>query len=72
MDHIEAALRRGTHPSYDTESSMKALHYETSDKVDNEYAKVIRYVELKKNPPVKLKISPLSMIPNKPRSYHTI
>ena len=34
--------------------------------------KVIRYGELNKKLPEKLKISPVAMIPHKSRSYHTI
>ena len=51
---------------------MKALHDEKMDKGANIYAKVIRYGELKKNPPEKLKISPVAMIPHKSRSYRII
>ena len=36
------------------------------------YAKVIRYGDLKKNLPEKLKMSPVAMIPHKSQSYRTI
>ena len=52
-------------PSADVEYSIKSLHDEKKEKVANGYAKVMRYVELKKNLPSKLKISPVVMIPHK-------
>ena len=72
MEHIKAELLRGTHPSYDAEEATKSLHNETRDKVANGYAKVIRYGELNKNLPEKLKISPVAMIPHKSKSYRKI
>ena len=65
VDHIEAALQIGPHPSVDTEEAMKALHGETKEKVANEYANEIRYRELKKILPENQKISPVAMIPHK-------
>ena len=65
VGHIEAALSQGPHPSADAEDAMKELHNDTKEKVSNGYSKVIRYRELKKNLPEKLKISPVAMIPHK-------
>ena len=69
MDSIEVALQRGQQPSDDAVESMKALYDEKREKVANGYYKVIRYGEIKKNLPEKLKISPVAMIPHKSRSY---
>jgi len=40
--------------------------------VENGYAKVVRYGDLKHKLPKKLKISPVAMIPHKSRSFRTI
>ena len=72
VEHIEAALRQGPHHSSDAEEAIKSLQNETKEKAANGYAKVIRYGELKKNLPEKLKISPVAIIPQKSRSYRTM
>jgi len=72
QDHIEEALRKGPHSSADLLEALQALHTETAEKVQNGYAKVVRYGAIMKNLPKKLKISPVAMIPHKSRSYRTI
>ena len=72
MEHIEAVLIHGPTPLADVEDLMKALYYETKDKVSNGYAKVIMCGEIKKNPLVNIKISPLAMISHKSQHYRTI
>ncbi len=71
-DLIEAAILRGAHPSADSPEALAALHEETRGKVKNKYSKVVRYGDIKKNLPKKLKISPVAMIPHKSRSFRTI
>lgn len=71
-EQIEAAIRRGPHPSAKFPEAKEALFAETDDKVANGYAKVLRYGDIKHNLPKKLKISPVAMIPHKSRSYRTI
>ena len=72
QDHIEEALMKGPHSSADLLEALQALHTETTEKVKNGYAKVVRYGDIMKNLPKKLKISPVAMIPHKSRSYRTI
>ena len=72
QEHLEAAIRRGPHPSADEPDAMKALHAETNEKVANGYAKIVRYGDLQHDMPSNLKISPVAMIPHKSRSYRTI
>ena len=69
MAHIEKFLRQGPHPLVDEEYTIRPLHEETREKVASRYAKVMRYGELKKNIPPKLKISPVTMITHKLRLY---
>ena len=71
-EHIKAEIRRGTHPSSDTEEEMETLHFETKERVSNRYTKVIRYGYPKKDSLEKLKITPVAMIPYESQSYHTI
>ena len=71
-EHIEAALRRGPHPSALSPEATAALHQETEEKVESGYARVIRYGDLQKKLPPKLKISPVAMIPHKSRKFRTI
>ena len=71
-DQIEAAIRRGPHPSATNLDAKEALFAETDDKVRNGYAKVVRYGDIKHKLPKKLKISPVAMIPHKSRSFRTI
>ena len=70
--HIEAAILKGPHSSAHDPEALKALHLETTDKVTNGYAKVIRYGDIAENLPAKLKISPVAMIPHKSRAFRTI
>ena len=71
-DHIEAAIRRGPHPSAHSRDAIQALHDETNDKVANGYAKIVRYGDIQQSLPPNLKISPVAMIPHKSRSFRTI
>ena len=71
-DHIEAAILKGPHSSAHDPAALKALHAETTDKVANGYAKVIRYGDIADKLPAKLKISPVAMIPHKSRAFRTI
>ena len=72
QEHIEAALRRGPHPSALSQEAIAALHQETNEKVKSGYARVVKYGDLKSNIPKKLKISPVAMIPHKSRKFRTI
>ena len=71
MEHIEAVLIHGPTPLADVEDLMKALYYETKDKVSNGYAKVIMCGEIKENLLINIKISPLAMISYKSQYYRT-
>ena len=72
IEQMEAAIRRGPHPSAYNDGAAEQLREETEEKVTQGYAKVVRWSELKDNPPTKLKISPVAMIPHKSRKYRCI
>ena len=71
-EHIEAMLRHGPHKSATSNTATKALIAETKEKVQQGYAKVVRYGDIRVNRPKKLKVSPVAMIPHKSRQFRTI
>lgn len=72
LEQMEAAIQRGPHPSAYNEGAAEQLRQETAEKVAQGFAKVVRWSEIKTNPPTNLKISPVAMIPHKSRKYRCI
>lgn len=72
VEWIEEALRRGPHISAKNPLAIEALRKETLEKIENGYARMIKWKELKKNLPRRLKISPVAAIPHKSRLFRTI
>ena len=70
-EHIEAAILKGPHPSAHVPAALQSLLKETDEKVQNGYAKVMRYGYIMHALPSKLKISPVAMIPHKSISFLT-
>ena len=70
--HIEASLRRGPHVLAKFREDIEALLQETKDKVQDGYAKIVKWGEIKSNFPKSLKISPVAMVPHKSRKFRTI
>ena len=71
-EHIKLALMKGPHASAKSKAAIAALRQETLDKVKNNYARVIRWSDIKHNVPQQLKLSPVAMIPHKSRSFRCI
>ena len=71
-EQMEAAIRRGPHPSAYNDGAAEQLREETEEKVAKGYAKVVRWSELRESPPAKLKISPVAMMPHKARKCRCI
>jgi len=69
---MEAAIRRGPHPSALEPAAITQHLADVEEKVLNKQAKVILWDDIKDNPPHLLKISPLAMIPHKSRAYRAI
>ena len=63
---------KGPHASAKSKAAIAALRQETLDKVKNNYARVIRWSDIKHNVPQQLKLSPVAMIPHKSRSFRCI
>lgn len=70
--HIRRALERGNHPSALEPEAVEALKQETQEKVNNKYARVVKWKDIKNNIPPTLKVSPVAMIPHKSKKYRTI
>ena len=71
-DHIIAALKRGAHPSAKQPDARQCLIKETMSKVNEGYAKLVKWKDIKNNLPKQFKLSPVAMIPHKSRAYRCI
>ena len=69
---IEELLKRGPHRSALVKKAVIQLRGETNDKVQQGYARVVRWKELRDNLPKNLKISPIAMIPHKSKPFRAI
>ena len=72
MTQINAALEYGAHPTAIDPVANQCLMDETKGKVDKGFARVIRWGDIKDNPPPKFKLSPVAMIPHKSRKFRCI
>ena len=72
IDHIITAIKRGAHPTANKPEARRYLIAQTLTKVNENFAKVIKWGTIKNNPPKNLKISPIAMIPHKSRDYRSI
>ena len=72
LDALEAAIRRGAHPSARSAKAAAALHLEVQEKVAQGYARLIPWEDLKKALPTNMRISPIAAIPHKSRDYRMI
>ncbi len=71
-EQIEEALKRGPHKSALDPAAIHFLADEAKEKVTNNYAKIVRYGDIKMNLPKNFKLSPVSMVPHKSKLYRTI
>ena len=71
-EHIELMLERGPHRSAMGKQAVRQLRKETEDKVKHSYARVVKWGDIKKNIPPRLKISPVAMIPHKSKLFRCI
>ena len=69
---LEAAIKRGAHPSAEHQDAAKALRLETLEKVQQGFARLVPWTELRKHLPPNLKLSPIAAIPHKSRAYRMI
>jgi len=71
-ERIAEAVRQGPHPSARDPDAVTQLRAETLEKVEQGYARTVRWNEIKDDPPPNLKISPVAMIPHKSRQFRCI
>jgi hypothetical protein len=72
MDMLEAAIAQGAHPSALVPDAAAQLRAETLEKVEQGYARLVTWAELRHNPPPNLKISPIAAVPHKSRGFRMI
>ena len=71
-ERIVDAMLRGPHQSAYLEGAVGFLQEETKEKVQNSFARVIKWRDIKDNVPPKLKISPVAMVPHKSKKFRVI
>ena len=71
-EQIITALQRGPHRSALSKKASASLLEETKEKVQNGFARVVKWKDIKDNVPPTLKISPVACIPHKSRSFRVI
>ena len=69
---MQAAIDRGPHISAMDPDAMEQLQAEVEEKVANGQARLVLWDDIKNNPPMELKISPIAMIPHKSRQFRAI
>jgi hypothetical protein len=72
IEMLNAAIRKGAHPSAMLPEAATQLRDETLEKVAQGYARLVRWEDIKANPPPNLKISPIAAIPHKSRTWRMI
>jgi len=71
-EHIMAAIAHGPHLSAKNPAAAASIRAELLEKVAQGYACIIKWDDIKDNPPPKLKISPIAAVPHKSRLFCTI
>ena len=71
-EQILQALKRGPHQSAFEDGAVAFLHEETREKAANNYARVVRWGDIKDNLPTNFKLSPVAMVPHKSKSFRCI
>jgi hypothetical protein len=69
---MTAAIRQGPHVSALVPDAMTQLDDEVREKVEAGQARLVKWADIKHNPPPELKISPVAMIPHNSRPYRAI
>ena len=69
---MQAAIDKGPHASALIPEAIEQLRREVAEKVASGQARVVRWDDIKHDPPPELKISPLAMVPHKSKPYRAI
>ena len=65
-------MKKGPHQSSKGKEAIRQLRQETNDKINQGFARIVKWGDIKHNLPPKLKISPVAMIPHKSKKYRCI
>ena len=71
-ERIRAAILHGPHKSARAKDAIRVLREETKEKVEQNFARIVRFGEIANDIPNKLKISPVACIPHKSKAYRVI
>ena len=69
---MQAAITKGPHASALVPAAIEQLRQEVHDKVAAGQARLVRWDDIKDDPPPELKISPIAMIEHKSKPYRAI
>ena len=69
---MQAAIDKGPHASALIPEAIEQLRREIAEKVASGQARVVRWDDIKHDPPPELKISPLAMVPHNSKPYRAI
>jgi len=71
-EQLNATVRQGAHPSARSPEAQACLREETLEKVQQGFARLVLWDDIKEHPPPNLKISPVAAVPHKSRRFRTI
>ena len=69
IERIQVAIDKVTHLSVQSKEVATACRNEALEQVKDGCAKLIKWEDIKHNPPINLKVSPLAAIPHKSREF---
>ena len=69
IERIQTAIDKADHPSAQSKAAATACCNKALERVKDGCAKLIKWEDIKHNPPVNLKVSPLAAIPHKSREF---
>ena len=72
IKRIQAAIDKAAHPSAQSKAAATACRNKALERVKDGCDKLIKWDDIKHNPPIKLKVSTLAAIPHKSREFQMI
>ena len=69
---IQAAIDKAAHPSAQSLEAATSCRNEALERVKDKCARLVKWDDIKHNPPINLKISPIAAIPHKSRAFRMI
>ena len=72
ITEMQAAIKNGAHKSAWSKQAQTALRREALEQVADKCMRIVKWNDIKHDPPENLKISPITAIPHKSRDYQMI